>query len=110
MIGLHSAKKNRNIFSLTKKKSRDLVFCFSVVDLCFGVADRSVGRGWPDSHSLSLLRQRKEAKKGDHAATALRVPNCARQKWGESETRYAQTSDSLFPISVPHNWQCQKWM
>jgi hypothetical protein len=20
-----------------------------------------------------------------------------------------QTSDSLFPISVPHNWQCQKW-
>jgi hypothetical protein len=60
-----------------------LVNLFQLYELHFTTS----GRGWLGGHILSLLRQRKDAKKGDAGATALRVPNCARQKWGESETR-----------------------
>ncbi|MES2037593.1 MAG: hypothetical protein V4495_07120, partial [Pseudomonadota bacterium] len=31
------------------------------------------------------------------------VPDCAVQKMGRPETRYAQTAVLLFPFSVPHN-------
>ncbi len=51
--------------------------------LTVSVDHLSVGRGGPGCHSLSLLRQTKEAKKGDRTANALRVPNCALQKMGK---------------------------
>ncbi|MBC3920865.1 hypothetical protein H8L32_25600 [Undibacterium sp. CY18W] len=59
----------------------------------------------PAAEFLSLLRQRKESKKGDRRL-ALRVLTLrfsiifASQKMGRSATRYAQTSDLLFPFSV----------
>jgi hypothetical protein len=32
------------------------------------------------------------------------------KKWESLETRYAQTQGFLYPFSVLHNWQCQKWV
>jgi len=50
-------------------------------------------RGWPGCHLLSLLRQRKKAKKGDREAAALRVPVCANQKMGSE--RNSLRSDNV---------------
>ena len=62
-------------------------------------------RGWPDSHSLFLLRQENVSKRRRPHFAALRVPDYASQKMGSAETRYAQTSALLFPFSALHNRQ-----
>ena len=52
-----------------------------------------------------LASPRKVSKEGDAGIAALQVPNCTKvKKWGRVETRYAQTSDSLYPI-LPNNWR-----
>jgi hypothetical protein len=57
--------------------------------------------GWPGSHSLSLLRQRKEAKKGERGEAALRVRVKITNKTGnETNSPAAQTSF----ISYPFYW------
>ena len=56
-------------------------------------------RGWPGSHFLSLLRQRKEAKKGEREAAALRVPaEIAGKAGNEKNSPAAQTFFISYPL------------
>jgi hypothetical protein len=48
--------------------------------------------GWPGGHLLSLLRQRKKAKKGDRKPLPFGFPALRRKKWEVNETRFAQTT------------------
>jgi hypothetical protein len=58
-----------------------------------------------------LLRQRKDSKrKATTLPLAFGFPIVQDKKWESLETRYAQTQGFLYPFSVPHNWQCQKWV
>ena len=64
---------------------------------------RSQVGGRPTATYFSLLRQRNsKQKKGDHAATGLRLPNCARQKMGKlRNSPSAQTTKLSLSIFCP---------
>jgi hypothetical protein len=65
-----------------------------------------VGRGWPDCHILSLLRQRKNAKKGDRASPPFGYPMLQDKKWESVETRLRLKQQRfLYPFSASHHWR-----
>ena len=72
------------------------IFGVSFVRFIFAWAHSSqVGCG-PTATSFLCFRQRMEAKKGDHAATALRVPYCAGQKMGKLRNSLRSNNEAFF--------------
>jgi hypothetical protein len=61
---------------------------------------------WPGCHLLSLLRQRKKAKKGDRKPLPFGFPFVQIKKWEANETRLRLRQRSLlFPFSASHKRQ-----
>jgi len=59
---------------------------------------------------LCFAKERVSKRKATTLPLAFGFPIVQDKKWESLETRCAQTQGFLFPFSVPHNWQCQKWM
>ncbi|MFC0352008.1 hypothetical protein [Undibacterium danionis] len=68
-----------------------------------------VGSG-PTASYLFCFAKKGNPKKATTLPLAFGFPIEQDKKWESVETRYAQTRHFLYPFSVPHNWQCQKWV
>ena len=58
-------------------------------------------RGWPDSHSLFLLRQENVSKRRRPQFAALRVPICASQKMGKLRNSLRSNNEAFSSIFCP---------
>ena len=66
--------------------------------------------GGPTASYLFCFAKKGNPKKATTLPLAFGFPIVQDKKWESLETRCAQTQGFLYPFSVPHNWQCQKWM